>query len=145
MGYSSDVVLMAVFANAEQHDEVMSVYRMNPKVQEHKLEEAWRRVDVDSGEVVRIYEGENVKWYASYDDVDALKELENVMFKFHEELENVMFKFHEERGFGYAWGYARIGENTGDVEYEVLDYGDPNLREVVYENLHIVRRLELNI
>lgn len=134
MGYRSYVVLMAVFANAEQHDEVMSVYRMNPKVQQYGLEKEWRRVDLSDGAVARIYEVEGIKWYDSYDDVDALKELENVMST-----------FHEERGFDCAWGYARIGENVGDVEYEVFDYGDSNLCEVVYDNLNIVRHLELNM
>jgi hypothetical protein len=134
MGYRSDVVLMAVFANAEQHDEVMSVYRMNPKVQEHKLEEAWRRVDMDSGEVVRIYEGENVKWYESYEDVIALNELSALMDT-----------FHEEREFGYAWGYARVGEEDTDIEYEVNGAGDNDLKDVVYENLNISRSVALDI
>jgi hypothetical protein len=134
MGYRSDVVLMAVFANAEQHDEIMSVYRMNPKVQEHKLEEAWRRVDMDSGEVVRIYEGENVKWYDGYEDVMALNGLLDLMDT-----------FHEEREFGYAWGYARVGENNTDVEYEVDGAGDNDLKEVVYENLNVSRSVALDI
>jgi hypothetical protein len=134
MGYRSDVVLMAVFENAEQHDEVMSIYRMDPKVQQYGLEKEWRRVDLSDGVVVRIYEVNGTKWYDSYDDVDALKELENVMST-----------FHEEREFGYAWGYARIGEDDTDIEYEVNGAGDNDLKDVVYDNLNIVRHLELNI
>lgn len=135
MGYRSEVVLMAVFANAEEHDEVMSIYRMNPKVQEHKLEAAWRRVDMDSGVVVRIYEGDYVKWYESYEDVIALKGLEDVMQT-----------FHDERGFSYAWGYARIGEEPDDSEYEARHQEDDGLLiEVVYDNLEIERRLALGI
>lgn len=134
MGYTSDVVLMAVFANAEQHDEVMSVYRMNPEVQKHKLEEGWRRVDMDGGEVVRIYEGDNVKWYESYEDVIALKELENVMCT-----------FHDERKFTYAWGYARVGEEDADIEYKVDGAGDDDLMEIVHENLSISRSVALGI
>lgn len=138
MGYRSDVVLMAVFANAEQHDEVMSVYRMDPRVQKHNLEEAWRRVDTDSDEavriVVRIYKGDNVKWYESYEDVMALHELEDLMRT-----------FHDEREFTYAWGYARVGEELTDNEYEVNGGGDDALKDVVYENLNISRSVALDI
>lgn len=132
MGYRSDVVLMAVFANAEQHDEVMAVYRMDPRVQEHKCEQEWRRVDMDGGVVVRIYQGDDIKWYDIFEDVQGLQHLSTVAEQ-----------FATERGFEYAWGYARIGEEQDDVEHEV--HGDDDLIEVVYDNLGISRRIDISL
>ena len=135
MGYRSDVVLMAVFANAEQHDEVMAVYRMDANVQGHDLEKAWRRVDLKDGEVVRIYEGNSVKWYESYEDVQGL-----------EYLSALLDTFHEERQFDYAWGSARVGEETDDT---VLDVFAPStdkseeLRDMIYDGLSISRAIQL--
>lgn len=132
MGYRSDVVLMAVFKTAEQHDEVMAVYRMDSRVQTHKCEQDWRRVDMDDGVVVRIYQGDYIKWYKSYEGVQGLQHLSTIAEQ-----------FAQERGFEYAWGYARIGEEQADVEYEV--HGDDNLMEVVYDNLGFNRRIDLSL
>jgi hypothetical protein len=135
MGYTSDVVLMAVFANAEQHDEVMAVYRMNFNVQEYDLEKAWRRVDLKDGEVVRIYEGNPVKWYKSFADVQGL-----------EYMSSLLADFHEEREFDYAWGKVRIGEDTDDTVYDVFNPetdASEKLRDIVYEGLSINRRINL--
>ena len=135
MGYRSDVVLMAVFANAEQHDEVMAVYRMDANVQKYDLEKAWRRVDLKDGEVVRIYEGNDVKWYESYEDVQGL-----------EYLSALLDTFYEERQFDYAWGNARVGEEADDT---VLDVFAPStnkaeeLRDLIYDQLSISRAIQL--
>ena len=135
MGYRSDVVLMAVFANAEQHDEVMAVYRMDANVQKRNLEAAWRRVNLEGGEVVLVYEEEGVKWYESYEEVQGL-----------EGLATLLDTFHEERGFNYAWGTARIGENEEDTVYSVdAPDTDNGLTEIIYDNLGIIRRIDLSI
>jgi hypothetical protein len=132
MGYRSDVVLMAVFANAEQHDEVMAVYRMDANVQKHDLEKAWRRVDLNDGEVVRIYEGNDVKWYESYEDVQGL-----------EYLSSLLADFHEERQFNYAWGNVRIGEEETDIVYDVFSPDSNYLIDIVYHGLAIERSIRL--
>ena len=138
MGYRSDVVLMAVFANAEEHDEVMAVYRMDARVQKEDLEKSWRRVNLEGGEVgevVLIYEGNDVKWYESYEDVQGL-----------EYMSALLDTFHDERGFDYAWGSVRIGENEDDTVYDVFSPGtdeSDKLRDIVYGNLGIRRCIDL--
>ena len=132
MGYRSDVVLMAVFMSAEKHDEVMAVYRMDSRVQKHKCEAEWRRVDMDDGVVVRIYQGNDVKWYEDYEDVQGLQHLCTVAEQ-----------FADARKFEYAWGYARTGEDTEDTEYDVQ--GDKDLMEVVYGNLEIRRYIDISL
>ena len=135
MDYRSNVVLMAVFANAEQHDEVMAVYRMDPNVQQYDLEKAWRRVDLDRGEVVRIYEGNDVKWYESYEDVQGL-----------EYLSSLLADFHEERQFNYAWGNVRIGEEETDIVYDVFSPStdkSEELRDLIYDGLQICRTIDV--
>jgi hypothetical protein len=137
MGYRSDVAMMAVFANAEQHDEVMAVYAMNPSVQKRKLVAEWRRVDLRTGEVVRIYEGINLKWYVGYEFVDGM-----------EALASVLADFHENRGFDYAWGFARIGEDSEDVTYDLASPGtdrSEDLRDILYDGFQIERRIHVGL
>ena len=137
MGYRSDVVLMAVFSNAEEREEVMAIYRMDPRVAEHKLEEMWRKVDFGDGAVGLVHEGNSVKWYDGYDDVGGLNHLLKV-------LED----FDKERGFAFAWGEARIGEEPTDVVWN-LAYSEANedhgLQGLVYDHLQIVRHIDLSI
>jgi hypothetical protein len=134
MGYRSDVVLMAVFANAEEHDEVMAVYRMDALAQKYDLEKSWRRVNLEGGEVVLIYEATNVKWYESYEDVQGF-----------EYMSTLLDTFHNEREFNYAWGSARIGENEDDTVYDVFSPDSNDLIEIVYNNLGITRRIDLSL
>jgi hypothetical protein len=132
MGYRSDVVLMAVFANAEEHDEVMAVYRMDARVQKEDLEKSWRRVNLEGGEVVLIYEGNDVKWYESYEDVQGL-----------EYMSSLLADFHEERQFDYAWGNVRIGEEETDIVYDTFSSDSNDLTEIIYNNLGIRRCIDL--
>ena len=134
MGYRSDVVLMAVFANAEQHDEVMAVYHMDANVQKHDLEKAWRRVDMDGGEVIRIYEGNDVKWYPDYTDVMGL-----------EYMSELLDTFHENRGFYYAWGNVHIGKDMSDTSYDTFAPDSNDLIEIVYDVLSINRSIRLSV
>ena len=133
MGYRSEVAFMAVFANAEQHDEVMAVYRMKPEVQEHKIEATWRRVDRSDGAVVLVYEASDVKWYDSHSDVQAV-----------EYLGELLEMFFDERGFEYAWGHIRIGENTDDT-VEIMYAPQGSLDEVIYDTMRLVRSIEIDI
>jgi hypothetical protein len=132
MGYRSDVVLMAVFANAEEHDEVMAVYRMDARVQKEDLEKSWRRVNLEGGEVVLIYEGNDVKWYESYEGVQGL-----------EYMSSLLADFHEERQFDYAWGNVRIGEEETDIVYDTFSSDSNDLTEIIYNNLGIRRCIDL--
>lgn len=137
MGYRSDVAMMAVFANAEQHDEVMAVYAMNPNVQKCDLVAQWRRVDLRTGEVVRIYECNNVKWYPEYEFVDGM-----------EALASVLADFHENRKFDYAWGFARIGEDSEDVTYDLASPGtdrSEDLRDILYDEFQIERLIHVGL
>jgi hypothetical protein len=134
MGYRSSVSLMAVFANAEQHDEVMSVYRMDRGVQTYRCEDNWRRVDMDGGIVVRIYEEDGVKWDENFDDVSAVMQLRDVMDM-----------FWGNREFPYAFGIARVGDDYTDVQYDVQFEGDDGLDSIVYESMHIARHIEIDL
>lgn len=143
MGYRSDVTLMAVFRNSEQHDEVMAVYRMDTRVQEHNLESVWRRVDMTDGTVVRVFEGNDIKWYENYLDVQGLNHLEDVMQN-----------FARNRGFCFAWGKVVVGEDFDDNEDTCYTIGDANapdsadsadLTDVIYDNLALERRIRCTI
>jgi hypothetical protein len=139
MGYRSDVCLMAVLKNKAHAEEVMAVYRMELSVQKHKLEKEWRRVDMDSGAVVFIYEGEYVKWYDGFEDVQGLLHLQTVLQQ-----------FADERNMSSAWGFARVGEESSDLEYEVLLISDSEedtdaLIDIVYDNLGISRKVECSL
>jgi hypothetical protein len=127
MGYRSDVVLMAVFSNAEEREEVMAIYRMDPRVAEHKLEEMWRKVEFEDKPVALIYEAESIKWYDMYDDVQGLQHMYQVLQD-----------FHEERGFHYAWLESRIGEDDADIEWALLSSETDEgyaLQEIVYNSV----------
>jgi hypothetical protein len=137
MGYRSDVVLMAVLSSSEHCDEVLAAYRMLPIVQSNNLEADWRRVNRETGVTVLIYEGRDVKWYETYEDVQGMYALKTLLES-----------FFEERGLSFAWGEARIGEEDADVHSETDhsndDAGD-NLREVIWDNLRIVREVHVDL
>jgi len=136
MGYRSDVCLMAVLNSKEQAEEVTAVYRMNKNVQRHNLWKEWRRVDMDSGAVVLIWEAEDVKFYEAYEDVQGLMYMRELLQDFAD---------HRGEDFRFAWGKARIGEEMEDTEYEVSSDQLFELVDVIYENLGIVRKLEVGL
>jgi hypothetical protein len=104
MGYRSDVLIAVVFKDKEQRDEVWAVYCMDPRVQEHNLAETWKTYD--KGEYpVLYYEGDYVKWYESYEDVQGV-----------EHLIEVASTFAQERGHPYAAINYRVGEELNDIE-----------------------------
>ena len=137
MGYRSDVVLMAMFGSEEHFEEVMSVYRMNQNVQKHDLGKAWRKVTLRDGEIVLIYEGENVKWYESYEDVQGL-----------EHMVSLLSDFWDNRKYSYAWANYRIGEEESDISCDIESSNDDlgyELREFIYDNLSIQRSIGLSL
>jgi hypothetical protein len=135
MGYRSDVAFMAVFLNAEQHDEVMAIYRMDKRVQEYDLANKWRRVDRDdSDEVILIYEDGDVKWYDHYDDVQGV-----------EYLQELLETFVDEREFSFAWGAVCIGsEGAEDHTEEGGEHGG-SLCEIVHDNLSLSQSIKLDL
>lgn len=136
MGYRSEVVIMAVVGNKEHADEVMAVYRMHKDVGEYNIEDRWRRVELDSGPVAMIWEAENVKFYEGYPDVQAATHMRELLRDFEDNRDD----------FSYAWALARIGEDYDDLVYDLEDGGtDLNLPDIIYENLTIVRRIELDL
>jgi len=136
MGYRSDVCLMAVLDSKEQAEEVIAVYRMNKNVQKHNLWKEWRRVDMDDGVVVLICEAEAVKFDDAYEDVQGLMHMEELLQDFAD---------HRGEDFRFAWGKARIGEDVEDTEYDVSPDPMFELADVIYENLGIVRKLEVGL
>ncbi len=138
MGYRSDVAIMAVVGSKEHADEVMAIYRMNEKVREHNVEASWRRVEMDNGAVVLIFEEENIKFYDTYHDVQAVLHMQDVLGDFGD----------QRKDFNFAWGKAIIGEETNDIEFDVYAGGEgdkDDLCDIVYDNLGISRRLEVGL
>jgi hypothetical protein len=137
MGYRSDVVLMAVFGSEEHFEEVMSIYRMDKDVQAHELENYWRKEVVGEGKVVLIYQGESVKWYPTYEDVQGL-----------EHMVSLLHEFWQNREYSYAWANYRIGEEDSDISSHIEGSGDDlgnELREIIYDNLSIQRSIGLSL
>lgn len=136
MGYRSDVIIMAVVGNKEHADEVMAVYRMHKGVGGYNIEDEWRRVEIDSGPVVMIWEAKNVKFYEGYPVVDAVLHMRELLRDFEENRDD----------FSYAWAQARIGEDYDDLVYDLEDGGtDLSLPDIIYENLMIIRKIELDL
>jgi predicted DNA-binding antitoxin AbrB/MazE fold protein len=137
MGYRSDVALMAVFSSEEHFEEVMAVYRMDANVQTYDLEKAWRKVVLRDGEIVLIYQGNDVKWYESYEDVQGF-----------EHMATLLEEFWEQRQYSYAWANYRIGEEDTDISCDLTSSDDDlgnDLREIIYDGLGIHRSIEVGL
>lgn len=137
MGYRSDVVIAFAFKTKEQIEEVMAVYRMNEKVQKHKLEANWKTHEWgDLHGLTATFN--NVKWYETYDDVIGF-----------EHMREVVEMFNEERGdvdFPYAYRFIRIGENVDDIQVDACT-SEPeayDLADELWERVGIVREISTN-
>lgn len=116
MGYRSDVRIAVAFSDEHTRNEVMAVYSMHPLVQEHNIAKDWvpRTVQVyvwrnEYREVplyLLTYAEEQVKWYDTYEDVQAVEYMKHLCFKFDAERES----------FHYAYKFVRCGEEVEDVE-----------------------------
>ena len=105
MGYRSDVLIAVAFSNKEHRDEVWAVYCMDQRVKDHALAGAWK--NSDGGEYpVLYYEGDYVKWYENYEDVQGI-----------EHMIEVASNFAQERGLHYASIMLRVGEEMTDIEH----------------------------
>jgi len=134
MGYRSDVAIAFAFKKKEQIDEVLAIYQMRPFVSEHNLAERWTVRDWN-GVWGLTFVADSVKWYDSYEDVQGL-----------EDMVEVVKTFAEERGaaFPYAHCKLRLGEDEGDYErvYEHNDAGI-DLIDSLYSRMDIRRELQL--
>ena len=134
MGYRSDVAIAFVFSEKEQIDEVLAIYQMRPFVSEHNLVEQWT-VQNWNGVWGLTYSAVSIKWYDSYEDVQGL-----------EDMIEVVKTFAEERGaaFPYAYCKLRIGEEDDDIE-RVYEYNEDgvDLTDNLYDRMYIRRELQL--
>jgi hypothetical protein len=139
MGYRSDVVIGFAFKDKAQIDELMAVYRMDPRVQKNDLEAAWKISERDDV-VFLYYADDHVKWYESYEDVQGL-----------EYMRTLVNTFDEERGrgegdlplFPFAFRFIRIGEEDQDVVTNAAD-NDMDLMEELWDRVTLTRELTTN-
>jgi hypothetical protein len=139
MGYRSDVVIGFAFKDKAQIDELMAVYRMDPRVQKNDLEAAWKISERDDV-VFLYYADDHVKWYESYEDVQGL-----------EYMRTLVNTFDEERGrgegdlplFPFAFRFIRIGEEDQDVVTNAAD-NDMDLMEELWERMTLTREINTN-
>ena len=135
MGYTSDIVIAFAFNTKEQIDEVLAIYQMRPFVSEHNLVEQWTVRDWN-GVWGLTFNAVSIKWYDSYEDVQGL-----------EDMINVVKTFADERGdaFPYAHCKLRIGENDEDTE-RVYDHNaaGSGLEQALWERMDIRRELQID-
>ena len=133
MGYRLNVAIAVAFKTREQMEEVLAVYRMHPKVQEHNVMDEWKiNTDmIDGDPPYMLFQGEDVKWYPNYGDVQAF-----------EHIASVCDDFAEQRGFEYAYRLVRIGEEDSDiVVYDT--YSDSyKLMDFLHDTLYPVSRTD---
>jgi hypothetical protein len=134
MGYRSDVAIAFAFKEKEQIDEVLAIYQMRPFVSEYNLAERWTVRDWN-GVWGLTFSADSIKWYDSYEDVQGL-----------EDMVEVVKTFAEGRGtaFQYAYCKLRIGEEDDDIErvYDSNDVGS-YVENVLFERISIRRELQL--
>jgi hypothetical protein len=136
MGYRSDIVISFAFKDKAQVDEVLAIYRMHPYVQQHALEKAWKISEHDDA-VFLYYAADHIKWYESYEDVQGL-----------EYMHELVTKFDEERGrgegdlplFPYAHRVLRVGEDDTDVESR-SGCNDTDLQDSLWERMTLRREI----
>lgn len=134
MGYRSDVLIAVAFRNKEERDEVWAVYCMDPRVQKHNLAGQWKNYDEEGGYPVLWYEGTDVKWYGSYEDVSGI-----------EHLVDTAYAFAQERGHTFGSINYRIGEDLNDIEaFERAADPDGSLLSYLFDLCGIHRELTHN-
>jgi hypothetical protein len=138
MGYRSDVAMVAVFESKAHADEVMAVYCLHPNVQKYGVADYWKHKVFSDGVTLLYCSMESVKWYESYEDVQAFMHMRTLLDQ-----------FDEERGFLWAWGFVRVGEEVNDIEesYEGKDdcavsYG---LYDIACDTVRVVRTVQVNV
>ena len=112
MGYKSDVFYAVGWPNPEHAKEVLAVYVLDKRVQDHKIYKGWEMYD-EGGPLIMLYYDEWVKWYDDFEDVQGVQRLGGLAEQ-----------FWRERGFPYAHKFVRIGEDVDDIDERFWDRGD---------------------
>jgi len=109
-------------------EEVLAVYRMHPKVQEHNVMDQWKvNTDmIDGDPPYMLFQGNDVKWYSGfYENGQAV---EHILV--------VCNNFADERGFDYAYRMIFVDDSYGD-SYELMDF--------LQDTLYPVRRINCDL
>lgn len=136
MGYRSDVVIAFAFKTREQINEVLAIYQMHEGVQAHDLAKDWSVHEWGMGEdkcFGLIYQAQYVKWYESYEDVQAFEHMRAVVEQFFEQ--------RGDGGFPFAYRKLRIGEEDNDIEH-VASSCDSDLEDTLYDRVRLRREIE---
>jgi len=144
MGYRSDILLAVTLRNPAQCDELMAVYAMDPLVQKHSVAEKWKKHVYDD-HVALVYQGTDLKWYESYEEVQAFEHLLALAMTFGEERgfdlpNDVEAPQVPEPVFPYATAHIRIGEESEDNVMEYTE-NDDFLVEILYCKAGIRREI----
>jgi hypothetical protein len=139
MGYRSDVRFVVALPSEAERDSIMALYSMHPLVQEHDMATDWTPYEVmaqvyhrDAGVPMYLlsYDDTGVKWYDSYEDVQAVMHMEELL----DSLE----------GRCYAYRFIRIGEDDSDIECKT-HCSEDDMGEQMYEYLSEVMYTEINL
>tara|TARA_R110000764_G_scaffold121941_1_gene209559 strand:- start:195 stop:599 length:405 start_codon:yes stop_codon:yes gene_type:complete len=132
MGYRSEVHIGVAFASADDLKEVVAVYTIDPRVQKLDLLKEWE-VKEDN---ILYYHGDYVKWYDSYEDVQGI-----------EHMLNLVDQFHIDRDIPIAYRFIRLGEDIHDCEERCENGGgggdDGTLIEKLFDGMSVTRHVEI--
>lgn len=148
MGYQSDVVL-AVAVQTRHVDTLIAAYMVQPGTQTHDCLAAFSRKDLPEDNITLIWASfTSVKWYESYDDVQAFERIVSLCDDLAQE---------ETGDFVASTLKLRIGENDNDVErsgsevfgawrnYTEVDDVLCKLSDTLYEFFSIRRELIVDV
>ena len=139
MGYRSDVRFVVALPSEAERNSIMALYSMHPLVQEHDIATDWTPYEVmaqvyfrDAGVPMYLlsYDDTDVKWYDSYEEVQAVMHMEKLL----DSLE----------GRCYAYRFIRIGEDDSDIECKT-HCSEDDMGEQMYEYLSEVMYTEINL
>lgn len=128
MGYRSDIVI-AVCVPEDDAKRVASLYAMNPTVQKHNLLDQWhlmRGEVVGEPSIMFVFESDGVKWYDSYDDVQGIEYMIELV---------CMLGRAEENPLRGAYCSVRVGEESDDIEHEHEGVEDSDFSDAAHDLL----------
>lgn len=139
MGYRSDVAT-AIAVRTNKLERLMALYMQHPLVQETHAAEAWEVYDYQyaEGYTLLLHRAEGVKWYPSYNDVQAIDYLYELLVNLNQDSADIPF----------AMRRIEIGEEEDDTRIENCESytdNDHKLLEIVWETLGICRSIMVDI
>jgi len=132
MGYRSEVWVGMLVSNEKDAMQLLNQYRAMPKVKENKILELWQIAsDPTTGRVLFLYEADYVKWYDSYEDVQAIKEITNAACY---------------AGIEYAYREVVFGEETEDItdHIDVIE-SDDELSDAMWDLFSVSRICDVDV